>query len=558
MPVNTDAAEILRAIADLLDLQGEKFKPEAYRRAARSLDTLTEDLATIAQREELDTIPGVGEAIEEKIREFLKSGRIAYYDRLRSEVPPGVLELMRLSGVGPKTARRFWIELHLTSPQELRAAIDAHRLEGVSGIGPRKIELLRAAVGPAAVRAGARLPLVEAYGVAQRLLTELRAKAPADRIEAAGSLRRSRESIGDLDLLASSEDAAGVFDVVSAFPDVREVMLRGETKETVRLVSGLQVDVRAVVPDEFGAALLYFTGSKDHNVHLRTIARDRGLKINEYGIFRGDDRVGGATEDEVYAALKLAWIPPELREDRGEIEAAAAGRLPELVNARDVRGELHWHVAPEASRAEVEATLAEARRRRMEYVGAVVSATSEAGRPMRAGREALQRLVELREKRPSGMPAVWLVGEVSDTSPAPEGVELDYLIRRPTMEPGLAPLVAPVPTLLLAHFAPIVGSSGVGPKLAGWIDWAVRQGAGLEAGPGPNGLDSIAGTEVRARHGSLAIPTGLGQPPGDPTFPVALGLARRAQASAAQVLNSGRRAEVERLLGGRKHPEKRG
>lgn len=558
MPTNAEAAEILRAIADLLDLEGERFKPEAYRRAARSIETLTEDLKAVAERKELDTIPGIGDAIAEKIQEYLKTGRIAYYDRIRSEVPPGVLELMRLAGVGPKTARRFWVEMHITSPKELREAIDAHRLEGVSGIGPRKIELLRSALGPTAARVGTRIPLTEAYVVAQRLLAAIRATGRVERIEAAGSLRRRRETVGDLDLLASSPDAKGVFDVVSGLPRVHEVLLRGETKETVRLDSGLQVDVRVVASNEFGAAFVYFTGSKDHNVHLRTIARDRGLKINEYGIFQGEERVGGATEDEVYAALKLAWIPPELRENRGEIEAAAAGTLPELVTERDVRGELHWHVPPNATREDIETTLAEARRRRMEYVGAVVAGTSVEGGSVKIERGALERLGELHGKRPSGMPIVWLVGEVAGTGTGPEGMELDYLVRRPTKGPVRASRKAFLPTLVIAHLDPTAPPAGIDKERRAWIDWAASHDAALEMGPGPSRLDSIGGGEVRARNGTLAIPTGLGSSPDDPTFPVALGLARRAQANAAQILNARSRAEIEQLLAPRATPERRG
>jgi DNA polymerase/3'-5' exonuclease PolX len=548
MPTNAEAAEILRAIADLLDLEGERFKPEAYRRAARSIETLTEELKAVADRKELDTIPGVGDAIAEKIQEYLKTGGIAYYDRIRSEVPPGVLELMHLSGVGPKTARRFWVELHITSPKELREAIDTYRLDGVSGIGPRRIELLSTALGPTAGSAGARIPLTEAYVVAQRLRAAIHAVGRIERIEIAGSVRRRRETIGDLDLLVSSPDAKGVFDAVSGLPGVREVLLRGETKETVRLDRGLQVDVRVVASDEFGAALVYFTGSKDHNVHLRTIARDRGLKINEYGIFRGAERVGGATEDEVYAALDLAWIPPELRENRGEIEAAAAGTLPELVTEHDVRGELHWHVPPDATTEDVEATLAEARRRRMEYVGAVVAGTSLEGGSVKIGPGALKRLGKLHGKRPSGMPSVLLVGEIAGTGAGPEGIELDYLVRRPAKSPRRASRKASPPTLLIAHLDPAASSTGVGTELRAAIDWAAACDAALEVGPGPSRLDSIGSGEVRARKGTLAIPTGLGGPPDDPTFPVALGLARRAQASALHVLNARSRAEIERRL----------
>ncbi|MGD0718073.1 MAG: helix-hairpin-helix domain-containing protein [Thermoplasmata archaeon] len=551
MATNAEVVEILRAVADILDLEGERFKPEAYRRAARSIETLTEDLAVVARRGELGTIPGVGAAIEEKIQEYLRTGAVAYYDRIRSEVPPGVVEMMRLSGVGPRTARRFWIEFQVTSPAELGAAIAAHRLDWVSGIGPRKIELLRTALAQVSPSAGRRIPLAEAYAVAERIVAAIRAHAPVERVEAAGSLRRRRETVGDLDVLASSHDANGVFDVVSTLPGVREVLLRGETKETIRLESGLQVDVRVVAPEEFGAALQYFTGSKDHNVHLRTIARDGGLKINEYGVFRGEKRVGGATEDEVYAALELAWIPPELREDRGEIEAAAAGTLPALVTEPGVRGELHWHVPADASRAAVDATLAEARRRRFEYVGAVIAGTADDGSASRIGMEALERLQEIRAKRPSGMPIAWLVGEVVGGGRPPEGVGLDYLIRRPAPAPAELPAGASLPpTLLIAHLTPSESRTGIGTELRSWIEWARLHGAAIEVGPGPGRVDSIGAAEVREHRGTLAIPTGVGSSPDDPTFPVALGLARRSQATARDVLNARGRREIERRLPG--------
>ncbi len=256
MPSNAEAAETFRTIADLLDVLGERFKPEAYRRAARSIDALTEDLATIAARGELRSVPGVGDAIEEKIREYLATGRIDYLERLRRDVPAGVADLLRIPGLGPKTARRFWTELGVEGPAELLAAIDAGRLAGVKGFGPKKIAQVRA--GVEAVRgtpATSRLPIEAAYPVAMRIVRGLREAAGADRVEVAGSFRRGRETVGDLDILMTSHDPVRAFDVFSALPDIREVRLRGGTKETAILTNGLQVDVRVVEPASFGAAL---------------------------------------------------------------------------------------------------------------------------------------------------------------------------------------------------------------------------------------------------------------------------------------------------------------
>ena len=323
MPSNAEAAEIFRNIADLLDVLGEKFKPEAYRRAARSIETLPEDLGKFAARDELRTIPGVGEAIAEKIREYLATGRVSYFERLQHEVPPGLVDLMHLPGLGPKTARRFWTDLGIEGPAELEGAIAQGRLDSVKGFGPKKIDQIRSALAQArtAPSSSARAPIESVYPVAERIVRVLRERARTDTVEVAGSFRRRRETVGDLDILVTSEEPERVFDAFSALPEVREVRLRGGTKETVVLTNGLQVDLRVVEPVAFGAALQYFTGSKDHNVHLRSIARDRGLKINEYGVFRGEERVGGRTEEEVYETLGLPWIPPELaggpRRDRG-------------------------------------------------------------------------------------------------------------------------------------------------------------------------------------------------------------------------------------------------
>jgi len=540
MPTNQEAAELFRAIADILDVLGERFKPEAYRRASRSIESLTEDLADVAARNELRTIPGVGDAIEEKIREYLTTGRLDYYERLQREVPPGILELLRVPGLGPKTARRFWLELGVEGPKELADAIRAGRLTGVKGFGPKKVEQIRLALAAAAgPTAGARLPIEDAYPIAQRLVAGLRAAGGIEQIELAGSFRRSRETVGDLDVLVTSADPERVFDAFSRLPEVKEVRLRGGTKETVVLSRGLQVDLRVVEPAAFGAAWLYFTGSKDHNVHLRSIARDRGLKINEYGIFRGDARVGGRTEAEVYAALDLAWIPPELREDRGEIDAAAKGPLPPLVERSDLRGDLHCHLPADATAADVDRVVAAARARRFAYVGVVVAGERADGRRSRAPTTALDRLAAVRssglalgravEVGPSGLPDEW-----KDLRP-------DYLIARPTT-------AAPTPSGTLA--GAVVAHVGGDAPAKLWVAAARSAGAAIELGPGAERLDSTAARAARDAGVALLLPTGLGRPDDDPTEAVALGFARRAGAGASAVANAADAARVTRSWSG--------
>jgi DNA polymerase (family X) len=537
MPSNAEAAEIFHGIADLLDVLGEKFKPEAYRRAARSIETLTEDLAKVAARDELRTIPGVGEAIAEKIREYLATGRIPYYERLKHEVPPGVVELMRLPGLGPKTARRFWTELGIEGPAELAEAITAGRLDSVKGFGPRKIEQIHTALEQARAApasAGTRAPIEAVYPVADRIVRALRERARTDLVEAAGSFRRRRETVGDLDVLVASEEPERVFDLFSALPEVREVRLRGGTKETVLLTSGLQVDLRVVEPAAFGAALQYFTGSKDHNVHLRSIARDRGLKINEYGVFRGEERIAGRTEEEVYGTLGIRFIPPELREDRGEIEAATEGTLPTLVRPEDLTGDLHVHLLPTATRADVVRLLEDAHRRRLSYLGVVVAGVAANGTPFSVPKDALAPLGET-------VRGALEVGQVVETGPGPlpptvRDVPAAYRIVRPVgsatepapLEPG-----GPAPRLV-AH----VGSAAGGAEgtWRRWVAWARTAGAAIEVGPGSERLDSTGARFARESGVALALPTGVGGPAEDPTGPIALGFARRAGTAPAEVL----------------------
>ena len=547
MASNTEAAEIFRNIADLLDVLGEKFKPEAYRRAARSIETLAEDLAKVATRNELRTVPGIGEAIEEKIREYLSTGQIHYYERLKREVPPGVVELMRLPGLGPKTARRFWVELGLEGPIELSDAIAQGRLDHVKGFGPKKIEqianALRAAQA-APVPGGARSLIEAVYPVAERIGRALRTVSGTEAVEVAGSFRRRRETVGDLDVLVTSSVPEKVFDTFSALPEVKEVRLRGGTKETVVLGSGLQVDLRVVEPAAFGAALQYFTGSKDHNVHLRTIARDRGLKINEYGVFRGEERIGGRTEVEVYAALGLPWIPPELREDRGEIEAAATGTLPALVSADDLTGDLHVHLPRTATGADVDRLCEAARRRRIRHLGVVVAGVGPEDDPFLLPGTVLERL---RSVRPKGVE----IHRAIEVGPGPVPSEVrsigaEYRIVRPTAsfpEPKDPPPEGP-PPWAVAHLGS--GASVPSEPIRWWIEWARTHSAGVEVGPGPERLDSTWARVLREAGVPLLIPTGVGAPEEDPTGPIALGFARRAGAETKSVRVRGPAGPKER------------
>lgn len=519
MTTNGELVKLFNEIADLLDLGGEKFKPDAYRRAARSLESLAEDVRQVSARGELESIPGVGAAIAEKIREYLRDGRLSYYEKLRAQFPQGVVDLMRLPGIGPKTARRFLVELQVEGPAELAAALDAHRLDGLKGFGPRKIELLRAALAPASSASG-RVPLANAFVVAIALVRHLKATAPIEQVEVAGSFRRRREDVGDLDLLVTSKEPERVFDAFDRAPGLREVKLRGGTKETIVLDSGLQVDLRVVEPAAFGAALQYFTGSKDHNVHLRTLARDHGLKVNEYGVFRDETRVAGATEEEVYQALGLAWIPPEIRENHGEIEAAQEGRLPRLVDASDLRGDLHVHVGPSPDHASVAALLRRAEAQHLTYLGVVDERLSGGTPPA----ESAKRWAELRALFPEGFR---LLRGVEATGPSGLSREADYWICR--LGPGGSPPDDGPAPALLAHLG-----DGDADRTGRWGAWAAT-GAALDVGG--RGPDAGVARHYLEAGGRLHL--SILEIEGDVELgDLALGTARRAWATKEQVLNA--------------------
>jgi len=524
MPSNTEVAEVFRRIADLLDVLGEKFKPEAYRRAARSLESLPENVSKFADRGELRSIPGVGDAIEEKIRELLSTGKVHYLEKLEQSVPPGVVEIMRLPGLGPKTARRFWVELGIEGPAELRTAIEAGRLNGVKGFGDRKVaRILEALAAAGATPSGVRAPIESVVPLARAIVEAVRTGSPVEKIEIAGSYRRGRETVGDLDLLVTSNEPEKVFDRFSGLPEVKTIRMRGGTKETVILTTGLQVDLRVVEPVAFGAALQYFTGSKDHNVRVRSLARDLDLKVNEYGVFRGEERVAGATEEEVYRALGLAWIPPELREDKGEVDLARAGKIPTLVERGDLRGDLHVHLTPDGASAR--SVGAGARARGLAYLGVVVAGGAAGGAPAELPARALRELAE------AAGPSVRILRMVEQSATgAPSPVAADAILLLGG-DGSAGPASSTTPAAAVVH----VGGSIEAVRPA--ILLAAARGCAIEVGPGVR-LDSSGARAALAEGVPLSLPTGVGDPGGEVTETVAIGFARRAGATRAEVRNA--------------------
>jgi DNA polymerase (family 10) len=364
--MNEQVAALLREYAELTVITGgDVFRVRNYEKAARSIRGWPEDVGQLDLKA-LRAIPGVGASIAAKIAEFNSTGAIKALDELRAKIPAGVLELTRVPGLGPKRALQLSRELGVQSVDDLAAAIKAGRLDGLAGFGAKSEE--RIAAGIEVYRQGRERVLLDvALRTATAMVTEL--TPLSQRCAYAGSLRRWRETIGDIDILAAADDSAPLMAAFAAQPDVVDVVGSGPTKTTVRTASGLTADLRVVPLDAWGAALQYFTGSAAHNVAIRQIAIKQKLKLSEYGLFDADtdELIVSRTEEEVYARLGLEWIPPALREDRGEIEAAAQGRIPSLVRENDLRGDLHTHTDLTDGVASLETMVGAARRRGYEY-----------------------------------------------------------------------------------------------------------------------------------------------------------------------------------------------
>ena len=365
---NSHIAQILGEIGDLLEIKGENaFKVRAYRTAADTVETWPDGIARIDERR-LRDLPGIGKDLAARIRELAETGTCQYHQELLQEFPPTMLDLLRLQGVGPKTVALLYTSLNVRTVDELADAARSGRLRDVKGMGARKEALILKAVEERQRDAGRHL-LPDTASVSAELAGYLRERAPGVDLVSVGSLRRGCDTCGDIDVLAIGGDAS-LMDIFVGHPRVERVLGQGETKSSVRLRGGYQADLRLVSAESRSAALQYFTGSKAHNIALRDRATQGGFKLNEYGLFRinGEARVAGDTEEGLYEALGLAWIEPELRENRGEIEAAADERLPGLVSAADIRGDLHMHTTATDGRDDIASMAAAAQRLGHSYI----------------------------------------------------------------------------------------------------------------------------------------------------------------------------------------------
>ncbi|MDI6887356.1 MAG: DNA polymerase/3'-5' exonuclease PolX [Candidatus Thermoplasmatota archaeon] len=344
---NTELAKVFYEIATILEMQDVPFKPRAYTKAAQTIESWNVELGQIYKEsgvKGLMEIPGVGDAIAKKIAELLETGKLKYLEGLKKNVPKGLMEMVSIEFLGPKTAYKLYKELGITNIEELKKAAQEHKIRELKGLGDKVEERILKGIEKLKEAKG-RMLLGRAYPIATEIIERLKAGGGIEKIEPAGSLRRMKETIGDIDILVVSAEPEKVMKNFVTLPMVKEVIAHGKTKSSVILTEDVHADLRVVPRESFGSALQYFTGSKDHNIKLRKIAIDKGLKISEYGVFdkRTNKRIAGATEEELYKMLGMPWIQPELREDRGEVEAALANKLPKLIEQKDIKGDFHVH-----------------------------------------------------------------------------------------------------------------------------------------------------------------------------------------------------------------------
>jgi DNA polymerase (family 10) len=342
---NQEIAEIFNNIADILEIKEENpFRIRAYRKAARNIESLQKDIEKVARKEKLTAIPGIGKDLAGKIEEYISKGKIKAYEDLKRGVSKGVLELMTIPDVGPKTAKLLSEKLKIKSIKELEKKASQGKVKGIPGIKEKTVTNILRGIG-FLKKSGERTPLGHALKICDEITSKLKKLPEVKRIAPAGSLRRMKETVKDIDILITSNKPQRIMEVFTRMPQVKDVLVHGPTKSSVMTKYNIQVDVRVVEPSSFGSALCYFTGSKSHNIALRKMAVGKGLKINEYGVFRAktNKKIAGAEEKDIYKALNLAYVEPELREDKGEIELALKDKLPSLVEPGDIKGDLHVH-----------------------------------------------------------------------------------------------------------------------------------------------------------------------------------------------------------------------
>ena len=561
---NHEVAEMFSAIADLMEILDEdRFRVQAYRRASDAIRDLPAPLATYRDRGELEAIPGVGKAIAGKIGELLDTGELQYYNRLQEKAPPGVRELLRVPGVGPRTAGRLYRELGITSLAELKRAAEEGRLATLKGFGAKMIEGILQGIS-VAERQERRMLLAHALETAEELILALRTAAPALRQATyAGSLRRGRPTVGDLDILVAADDTPAVVRAFTTLPLVARVESAGDEKASILLHNGTQADLIAVPPALWGSALQHFTGSKAHNIRFRELALARGLSFSEHGFRRADGIVlTCATEEEVYAAVDLPWIPPELREGEGEFEAARAGALPRLVELSDMRADLHMHSTWSDGRADIR-TMAEAARARgyshiaitdhSAYIGLTHGLDAERLRAQRREIAALNAAYAAQ-----GIPFRILCGVEVDMTPEgslalPDDVlaELDIVVASAHIQLRQSPEAA-TERLLRAVRNPHVDIIGhpvgrmLGSREGAPVDIdalaraAAEHGVLLEVNSGPTRLD-LEGPAVRRAlelGATIAINSDAHHPDNLDWIRFGVITARRGWAGAAQVANT--------------------
>lgn len=367
---NAEIAKFFDSMADLLEIQNANpFRVRAYRNGARTIGDSPESIAAIVSdpNRNLQDLQGIGADLAAKIKVIVETGRLPQLEELQQQVPAGVVEMLRIQGLGPKKVNALFTELGITSLEMLKAAAEEGKVAEMKGFGAKTAKIILEGLQNIA-QSGQRYLINEAKDQSDQIVEALRQVPGVKHCEAAGSVRRRRDTIGDLDVLATAKDSAAPMDCLANHPLVESVLARGDTKQRVRLKSGLELDLRVIPEESYGAAMQYFTGSKDHNIVIRRRAQERGLKINEYGVYRGEKSVAGRTEEEVYKAVDLPWIPPELRENRGEIELAEQGKLPKLVELSDIRGDLHMHTTATDGAATIREMIDGAKARGLKYI----------------------------------------------------------------------------------------------------------------------------------------------------------------------------------------------
>jgi DNA polymerase (family 10) len=396
MPIhNADIANIFDEIADCLEIEGENtFRVRAYRNAARTVRGLGTELQDMVQREEeLTILPGIGKDLSAKIHEILETGTAQALQKLQARIPRAVTELLKIPNLGPKRVGVLYHDLNIQSAAQLQEAARSGRIRELAGFGAKIEQRILDAVEAKATQAPRMLiSVVKPY--VDSLVDYLRAATGVQEVVVAGSYRRARETVGDIDILVTADSGSALMDRFAGYDEVTQVLSKGTTRSSVVLRCGLQVDVRLVAQSSFGAALQYFTGSQAHNIAIRRLAQQRGYKVNEYGVFRGDESVAGDTEESVYQSLDLPLIPPELREDRGEIDAAQQGKLPQLIQLADLKGDLHVHTRASDGRNTLKEMAEGARARGLRYI----AITEHSQRLKMAGGLDAKRLMQLLEE----------------------------------------------------------------------------------------------------------------------------------------------------------------